>query len=112
MMFSRDTTGVINGIEKKNSLKGVGHPEYCLGGIIEVLGEKLTKESLNIALSLETYVKTVIPNLMKIIKKENLRLIRTPMSSVEHPEVDKTDIIKDRDKISIYIDQLLVVLIG
>ena len=54
MVFSRDTNNVIKEIEKTYSLKGVGYSEYYLGGNIEVLGEKWTKDSLTIALSSET----------------------------------------------------------
>ena len=66
-------------------MKGVGYPEYYLGGNIEVLGEEWTKDSLTIALSSETYVKNVIPKFMKLLKKESLRSYGTPMPSTYHP---------------------------
>ena len=39
MIFSRDTQAIIKEVETSYSLKGVGYPEYYLGGNIEVLRE-------------------------------------------------------------------------
>ena len=102
MIFSRDTNKIIKDIEKTYSLKGVGYPEYYLGGNTEVLGEEWTKDALTIALSSETYVKNVIPKFVTLLKKDNLKSYGTSMSSTYHPEIDESNLIKDNDKISLY----------
>ena len=89
-------------METTYSLKGVGYPEYYLGGNIEVLGEGWTQDHLNLALSSETYVKNVIPKYIKLLKKESLRSYGTPTSSTYHPEVDESDLVKDKDIILLY----------
>lgn len=101
MIFSRNTNYLLQEIKITYSPKGVGYPEYYVGGNIEVLGEGRIKDSLITALFSEIYVKNVIPKFMKLLKEDSLTSYGTPISSTYHPEIDESATIKDSDKISL-----------
>ena len=47
-------------------LKGVGIPEYDLGGDVEFLDEHWTKENIGMAFSSKTYISNLIPKFEKL----------------------------------------------
>jgi hypothetical protein len=52
---------VIKSLEKKYMLKSVGIPEYYLGGNVEFPGEAWKNQRLGLSISVNTYIKNVIP---------------------------------------------------
>ncbi len=47
-------------------MKGVGKPQYYLGGDVVDLGPEWEKEGLKSAFSAETYILNVLPKLAKL----------------------------------------------
>ena len=63
LVWSKDPMRVMVDLKKVYTMKGVGIPEYYLGGDVEQLDEHWNKEDISMALSANTYIKNVIPNL-------------------------------------------------
>lgn len=106
MVYCKKLDEVIKEIEKIYSLKGVGEPEYYLGGnVITLNPNEWAKAKVETELSAETYIKNIIPKLVKLVRKEeghtNFKGYPTPMSSTYHPQVDQTDLLS-KDEISVY----------
>ena len=51
LVLSKDLMKVINDLRTVYTMKGVGTPEYFLGGNIEELGPEWNKEAIKMALS-------------------------------------------------------------
>ena len=51
---------VMEDLKKVYTMKGVGIPEYYLGGDVEQLDEHWNKEDIAMAFSAQTYIKNVI----------------------------------------------------
>ena len=60
LVWSKDPMKVINDLRTVYTMKGVGTPEYFLGGNIEELGPEWAKENIKTALSAPTYIKNVV----------------------------------------------------
>ena len=61
-------------------MKGVGKPQYYLGGDIVNLGEEWEKEGISMAFSAQTYIENILPKLLQLLGKENFenRQFRCP----------------------------------
>ena len=70
-------------------LKGVGIPEYYLGGNIEPMNEHWNKQGINMGFSSRTYVSNIIPKFEALFETD-LKRIKTPMAEDYHPEVDES----------------------
>ena len=68
-------------------LKGVGPPEYYLGGNVEDMDEHWTKKNIRWSLNASTYVSGIIPKLEKLMG-ETFAKYSSPMSESYHPELD------------------------
>jgi hypothetical protein len=88
--FSKDPMSVIEELKKDYMLKGVGEPEYYLGGNVDLLLDSTWKED-NIALgiSAQTYVKNMVERFETTFGTE-LRLQKTPMFKQYHPKSNET----------------------
>jgi hypothetical protein len=91
LIWNKDPMAVIKSLEKTYMLKGVGIPEYYLGGNVEFLGETWKNQGLGLALSAKTYIQNVIPKFQGLFGKQ-FKPIKTPMSEGYHPEVDDSPI--------------------
>jgi hypothetical protein len=87
LIWVKDPMAVIKSLEKIYVLKGVGIPEYYLGGNVEFLGEASKNQGLGLALSARTYNQNVIPKFETLCGKE-FKPVKTPMSEGYHPETD------------------------
>ena len=70
MIASKDPEAIIKYLEKSYDLKGVGKPEYYLGGDVVKLDEQWEKLGIGYGLGANTYLKNVIPKLEKLAGKE------------------------------------------
>ena len=61
LVWSKDPMSIIEELKKSYILKGVGVPEYYLGGDVEILDQHWKEDGVGIALSAKTYIKNVIP---------------------------------------------------
>jgi hypothetical protein len=93
--FSKDPLKVIEEIHKDYMLKGVGEPEYYLGGNINPLENTWKDENVSIALSARTYIKNVVERFETVFGTK-LRMHKTPMADQYHPETDDTPLVDDR----------------
>ena len=79
---------LIEEFKKTYNLKGIGKPEYYLGGDIQSpLDEHWTSLGINTAISAQTYIKNSVDRFEKLFDK-NLPKAQTPMAEKDHPELD------------------------
>jgi hypothetical protein len=96
LVYSKDPLAVINELKKDYVLKGIGQPEYYLGGDVLELDGTWRKEGINTALSAKTYVKNVVSKFEKIFECE-FKEAKSPMEASYHPESDATDLCGPKD---------------
>ena len=116
LVFSKDPMQIIDKIKETYDLKGVGAPEYYLGGDFDtnfskVEGKELPgisetdhsekeknlsniwlKHGVKTAFSARTYIKETIDRLETMVGKEFAEQ-KTPMSEKLHPEIDDSPIL-------------------
>ena len=63
IVFSKDPMAIMKELEKNYVMKGVGKPQYYLGGDVVELQEPWDKEGIYTAFSAETYIKNCLPKL-------------------------------------------------
>ena len=86
---------VIEEIRSDHMLKGVGEPEYYLGGNVNPLDDTWKPENVSLALSARTYIKNVVER-FECLFTTDLRLYKTQMSDEYHPETDDTPLLDAR----------------
>jgi hypothetical protein len=96
LSFSKDPMAVIDELQKDYVLKGIGIPEYYLGGNIVELGDEWVKQGITHALSATTYVERVIGKYESVL---GLTIVRkkTPMDDKYHPETDETEMLTPKE---------------
>ena len=87
LIWSRKPMKVIEQLKEHYELKGVGVPEYYLGGNVEQLDEHWNKQGITLGFSCKTYVANIIPKFESLYNQE-LKKIKTPMCETYHPETD------------------------
>ena len=87
LVWSKDPMAIITEVKKDYILKGVGEPEYYLGGDIETCDEHWEKEGVTTALSAKTYIKNVLEK-MEHLFGGAFATWDTPMAQDLHPELD------------------------
>jgi hypothetical protein len=91
--FSKDPMAVMKALEKHYIMKGVGKPQYYLGGDVVELGEEWNKEGIYTAFSAETYIKNSLGKLATMCGKTSFPVKKTPFSDTYHPELDDTELL-------------------
>ena len=66
IVFSKDPMVIMEELKKTYIMKGVGKPQYYLGGDVVELGPEWEKEGISSAFSAETYIKNSLPKLAKL----------------------------------------------
>jgi hypothetical protein len=59
-IWIKNSMAVIKSLEKTQTLKSLGIPEYYLDGNVEFLGETWKNQGLGLALSAKTYIQNFI----------------------------------------------------
>jgi hypothetical protein len=91
IVISKDPMSVITKFKEEYALKGVGTPEYYLGGNFhQVEDPKLTEKGIRTALSAGTYIANSIEKFERMFGGE-IRESRFPMHEGAHPESDTSD---------------------
>ena len=67
-------------------MKGIGKPEYYLGGNFMKLDEQWNRQGPQTALSAETYISNIIPNFEA--NQGEFSTYKTPMDENYYPELD------------------------
>jgi hypothetical protein len=96
LVFSRNPLAIIEELKKDYVLKGVGIPEYYLGGNVETLDE--TWGDITTALSARTYIKNVVEKFEQMFSQSSdkpftFRQFSTPMADAYHPETDDSPLL-------------------
>ena len=99
--FSKDPMALMKELEQTYVMKGVGKPQYYLGGDVVDLPNEWNNEHCKTAFSAETYIRNVIPKLAAMCNKKGFRGYKTPFSDSYHAEMD-TSPLCDTETISKY----------
>ena len=99
--FSKDPMSIMKELENTYIMKGVGKPQYYLGGDVIDLPDEWHKEHCRTAFSAETYIKNCIPKIAAMCNKKGFRGYKTPFSDTYHAELD-TSPLCDTETISKY----------
>ena len=83
LCWSKDPIKIIDALKEHYELKGVGIPEYYLGGNVEAMDEHWNKHGINMGFSSRTYVSNIIPKFETLYDME-LKKIKTPMAEDYH----------------------------
>ena len=98
LIMSRNPMSYICLLEKEYPLKGVGKPEYYLGGDIKTF--KKADGTIGVATSAKTYIKRVCDKIETLMDWK-LRNYGLPMEAEFHPELDVSKLLNS-DKTSQY----------
>ncbi len=77
-------------------MKGIGPPEYYLGGNVEFMDEHWTKENIGLGFSSRTYISNMIPKFEELYGVI-FKTVKAPMASDYHPQLDDSPFISDDD---------------
>jgi hypothetical protein len=83
--FSKDPMAIMKELEKNYIMKGVGQPQYYLGGDVVELQEPWCKE--------ETYIKNCLPKLSVMCGLPKFKKQNVPISEDYHPELDTSELL-------------------
>lgn len=90
LIMSKDPMAIIKLLEEEYPLKGVGTPEYYLGGDLTMYRNKDGKQGLST--SAKTYIKRVCEKIERLLDWK-LRNYGSPMEADYHPELDEGSIL-------------------
>ena len=88
---------LISEFKKEYNLKGVGEPEYYLGGNVEKpINDHWEKLGITTALSASTYIKSSVNRFEKMFGREFSKSAM-PMTEGDHPELDDSPLCSFED---------------
>jgi Reverse transcriptase (RNA-dependent DNA polymerase) len=87
LVFSKDPMAVMEIIKQDYLLKGVGVPEYYLGGNITELDPSWNIDNIRLGLSAETYATNIVTK-FETMFGHAFTTYKTPMHEDYHPESD------------------------
>ena len=90
IVFSKDPIKIIEDLKNIYEMKGVGKPQYYLGGDIVQIGEEWKSENVSMAFSAQTYIENILPKLAGSCDIEQLPKASTPFSETFPAELEKT----------------------
>jgi hypothetical protein len=96
LAFSKDPMKLIEIIKTDYVLKGVGVPEYYLGGNVdEVTDKDLLEKGIRTILSAKTYIRNALGKLENLFDGGPFKKCATPMMESYHPECDDSPLLDD-----------------
>ena len=93
IVFSKDPMSIMDKLKKTYVMKGVGKPQYYLGGDVVELGQEWEKDNISTAFSAETYIQNALPRLASVCGLQQFPKSKIPFSENYHPELDTTDLV-------------------
>jgi hypothetical protein len=94
--FGKDPLSTINDVKRDYILKGIGKPEYYLGGDVVELDPTWHPLNVHTGLSAQTYAKNIVQKYEALIGLE-FRKYSAPMDKEYHPESDESDFLGEKD---------------
>ena len=91
--FAKDPMAIMDALAVNYTMKGVGKPQYYLGGDVENLSEDWAKYGMTTGFSAKTYIKNVIPKLAALVGKTQFHKYQTPFDSQYYAELDETPLL-------------------
>jgi len=76
--FSKNPIMIIEELKKHYVMKGVGAPQYYLGGNVVELDEHWEREGIYTAFSAETYIGNCLKKMAKVLNMNNFLIKRHP----------------------------------
>ena len=105
LIASKNPQGMIDDLKEQYVLKGVGIPEYYLGGNVIPAEGRWKEESVDWILAADTYTTNVIKKFEELMANGKpdcpFPTFRTPMDSNYHPEEDDTPLL-DMENVTRY----------
>jgi hypothetical protein len=92
LAFGKNPMATIDELKNDYILKGVGRPEYYLGGNVFELDMAWAKYGVSTATSAKTYIENVVKKYETMLKEE-FKKCKTPMDQGYHPELDESDLL-------------------
>ena len=93
LYFDKNPLHIIKKLQETYVLKGVGEPEYYLGGDVIDLDRTYKKEGVHMALSAETYVKNIVEKYENLLKRDFHTRYSVSFDPDYHPELDTTPLL-------------------
>jgi len=100
LVYGKDPMAVLQELRRDYVLKGVGIPEYYLGGDLVELDNSWKSTGIKTALSAKTYIRNVVEKYEKLFN-ETFKSQKSPMNHLYHPELDETPFL-DQKGVSIF----------
>ena len=101
IVFSKDPMSIMEKLQKIYVMKGIGKPQYYLGGDIIEMPPEWNKENISLAFSAETYITNLLPKLAETCGFQQFHKYKIPFSEDYHPELDNSDLL-DAKNITLY----------
>ena len=101
IVFAKDPMAIMKKLQETYIMKGVGTPQYYLGGDVLEMDERWHKENIYTAFSASTYIKNTLECLATMIGIKEFAKYKTPMDSNYHLELDDSPLCGP-DRISKY----------
>ena len=92
IVFSKKSMEIMEELKKHYIMKGVGKPQYYLGGDVVELPPEWHTENCYTSFSAQTYIQNCLPKLASMCGKESFRTYNTPFDENYHAELDTSDI--------------------
>jgi hypothetical protein len=94
LVMSKDPMAIIRELQKEYPLKGVGQPEYYLGG--DVKAYQRSDGTMGVSTSAKTYIKRISEKVESLLGWK-LKNYGSPMDPEYHPELDTSSLLQPDD---------------
>ena len=101
IVFLEDPMRIIQKLRETYIMKGVGKPQYYLGGDVVELGPEWEKEGITECFSAETYIHNALPKLAKSCGHQEFKKSNIPFAVDYHLELDESELLPP-EQITIY----------
>ena len=97
-VWSKNPMAVLKDLQMRFAMKGVGRPEYYLGGNINFTHEDDPWHQAGVitTISARTYVGQALERLGKLLEIPEFKAAKTPMSESYHPEIDDSALLSEK----------------
>ena len=96
MCFSKTPETIIAYLQQFYTMKGVGYPQFYLGGDVNTLPPTWKEHNVTYGLSAHTYIKNCVPNLERMCDT-TFKPVSVPFHPDYHAELDTTDLCSPPD---------------
>jgi hypothetical protein len=95
LAFSKDPMTLIQEVKKDYVLKGIGTPEYYLGGNVDETDEPMKCLGIETSLSAKTYIKSALERMYGMFDGGPFSKCQTPMMESYRPKIELTPLLED-----------------